>query len=153
MLSTVSSPFQIHQTRLAPRIYQRQRSRGEFSITSSADPIDMHAQGAWHIQMLNSLRICYSSAVYSRASFCCRRDELAIGLTTAEGAKALLEKYTKEAVEAAMQAYVLEGRQAMGPSYLKVSQQISHSVRIVPAFFTYRTDRHACVRTGSSWQT
>lgn len=52
----------------------------------------------------------------------CRRDELAIGLTTAEGANALLEKYTKEAVEAAMQAYVLEGRQAMGPSYLKVSQ-------------------------------
>lgn len=50
----------------------------------------------------------------------CRRDELAIGLTTAEGAEALLSKYTKADVERAMQAYVNEGRQAMGPSYLKV---------------------------------
>ncbi len=53
-------------------------------------------------------------------SRCRRRDELAIGLTTPEGAEALLEKYTKEAVEQAMQAYVTEGRQAMGPAYLKV---------------------------------
>ena len=53
-------------------------------------------------------------------SLCCRRDELAIGLTTPEGAEALLEKYTRETVEHAMQAYVNEGRQAMGPAYLKV---------------------------------
>ena len=34
---------QIHQTRVVPQIYRRQRSRGTLSITSCADPIDSPA--------------------------------------------------------------------------------------------------------------
>ena len=78
----------------------------------------------------------------------CRRDELAIGLTTAEGAKALLEKYTREAVEAAMQAYVLEGRQAMGPSYLKVG---AYQMRDDEVSCVLAMDGHACARSGLYW--
>ena len=64
--------------------------------------------------------IVNSNSALAKIFLLCRRDELAIGLTTAEGAEALLSKYTKADVERAMQAYVNEGRQAMGPSYLKV---------------------------------
>lgn len=95
--------------------------------------------------MLDSFTSCRLLAVCSRQRGVCRRDELAIGLTTAEGAKALLEKYTKEAVEAAMQAYVLEGRQAMGPSYLKVEHTHVHEGELSCAL---ATDKHACARRG-----
>lgn len=37
--------YQIHQTRVVPQIYQRQRSRGTLFITSCADPIDSLAKG------------------------------------------------------------------------------------------------------------
>jgi hypothetical protein len=58
--------------------------------------------------------------------FFCRREELAVGLTSHSAAQALLDKYPREAVEVAMLKYVNEGRQAMGPSALKVRSTESH---------------------------
>ena len=49
-----------------------------------------------------------------------RKEELAIGFTTPAGAQALLDKYRSVDVEHNMLKYVVEGRAAMGPSFLKV---------------------------------
>ena len=50
----------------------------------------------------------------------CRKDELVVGFQSVAGAQNLLAKYPRETVQDNMLKYVLEGRAAMGPSFLKV---------------------------------
>jgi hypothetical protein len=48
-----------------------------------------------------------------------RKEELAMGFQSVAGAQNLLAQYPREQVEENMLKYVVEGRAAMGPSFLK----------------------------------
>ena len=68
MPSTAFLRCQIHRIRVVPQIYPRQRSRGIFPMTSTADPIDMHPEGPCSDHVPDSYLVCSIYAVHKKAT-------------------------------------------------------------------------------------